>query len=140
MAPMAPRVLFRERGSSKRSEAVTGSLVCGDAEGAGAAEVEVWARPRPSERQAKTHEVTTMSFTRILLNRLRERRTDCCTRQSQHDPPAKDNGVRRPALYLAYPSEADRSQDQRPDEENVQRRSHAVQKHGTGWDHEIARI
>ena len=71
MAVMAPRVLFRERGSSMRSEAVTGSFT--GAAACGAPGAEVGARLRVSDApQAQTNRnskdnVTRMRFIEISL-------------------------------------------------------------------------
>src|ERR1017187_8042750 len=73
IAVIAPRILFLERGSRMRSEAVTGSftgaVACGDAAAAAAGAVAVCAHPEARQKHAKNN-VTRMRFMESLLNML----------------------------------------------------------------------
>src|SRR5258706_8905637 len=162
MAVMAPGILFRDRGSSIRKAAVTGSLVgaaAGEAVGAGAAgAAEPLSWPTAPAAQINSARSTSACLMKILLiffsnqrtsrfrcevrpvshEALREGRGDRRAQQREESPPAEDDGIRRAALYFADSGEADCRQNQRPDHENVERGSDAVQEHAVRRIHKIA--
>src|ERR1700684_1632386 len=158
MALMAPRILFRERGSSMRREVATGSFTgaeaCGAA-GAAAGALTVCADPDATQPQRHTitkRNVTKLRFIRSLLDLL-DRSEDCGfpehsltpgregrSRELPKQIPSGDDANRRPAFHFAVAGEADPHEHDGPDDENVQARSHAIQKFVARTIHEVRRI
>src|SRR5260370_12822199 len=121
MAVMAPRVLLRERGSSMRRAAVTGSLVGAAADAAGGVDAAgVFSCPTATVTPMNTERSTRACFTRVLLKFFRNQRTNrsqgslasqsskasrerCAnrrTKQREEYPPPEDKATSRPPFYL----------------------------------------
>src|SRR5438270_10433407 len=116
MAVMAPRMLLRERGSSMRRDAVTGSFT-GAAAGAAGAAAEPLSWPTAPAAQINNARSTSECFTKILLilffeltdksfpcevrpvshAALRERCANRCPNKREEDPPAENDGIGRAA-------------------------------------------
>jgi hypothetical protein len=75
-----------------------------------------------------------------LAPRVSSTRRPPCRGQGEHRPPTENDGQGCAALHLAVTREADGGKDQRPDQEDIQRGSQAVEKRRIRWIHEIARI
>lgn len=84
----------------------------------------------PSNRQLAVTCVTPATSIRGLIggNPLRERCTDPGARDGEQRPPHEHDHVCRRGLYFARVAEADRGEHQRPDHEDVESGSQAVQE------------
>src|ERR1700722_18851922 len=151
---MAPSVLFRERGSNNRSEVATGSFTgaaaCGAA-GVAAGALIVCANPDATQPQTHTKtKRTKMRFIRNLLKlTLPNRRalrgfpqtlTSGRQRRSQQLPehiPTRDHADRRTAFHFAVACKSNPHEHDAPDDENVQARSHDIEKFVAGAIHKV---